>query len=261
MSVLVLLMLPIRVNTMWSEIIGRSKQTADRWLCETCVSPLSSGRETRDQQPIRKDETVWKSQCERYVLWIDGVGAFQLFVGQSFLIGGPTLEHPSADICLLANISRKHATLSRDAEDWFIRPHSSTVVSGRTVSDRALLKSGDEIRLAERVRLGFRIPSMLSGSAVIDFESPHRPAQSVNGIILMTDTCLLGPRSDHHVCCPDWPDMVVLFTQAGQLKCRSAMPLNVNDVRVRDAADLHDGAIVTGHDLRFRVERLKNSNG
>ncbi|MCA9036289.1 MAG: hypothetical protein KDA91_14235 [Planctomycetaceae bacterium] len=208
-----------------------------------------------------KADPVWQSECERYVLWIDGVGAWQLCMGGQFLIGGPTLEHQAADICLLANLSRQHATLKRIREDWFIQPHAATVVSGRTITDQTLLKTGDQIKLAERVRLGFRIPSILSGSAVIDFESSHRPTQSVNGIILMTDTCLLGPRRDHHVCCPDWGDLVVLFRQDGQLRCRSKLPLKVNDVQIRDSAPLQDGAIVSCEDLRFRIEKMKDGNG
>ena len=228
----------------------------ESWFAATCVpestgKPLTSG----------KTEPVWQSQCERYLLWIDGVGAWQLCVGSQFLIGGPTLEHSAADLCLMANLSRRHATLERIGEDWFIQPHGSTVVSGRTATDRTLLKTGDEIKLAERVRIGFRVPSILSGSAVIDFESSHRPAQSVDGIILMTDTCLLGPRRDYHVYCAEWPELVVLFTQDNRLRCRSKLPLKVNDTRVRDSALLEDGAIVSCEDLRFRIERVKETPG
>jgi pSer/pThr/pTyr-binding forkhead associated (FHA) protein len=155
----------------------------------------------------------------------------------------------------MANLSRRHATLQRNAEDWFIQPHQSTVVNGRSVAGPTLLRTGDAICLAERVRLGFRIPSVLSGSAVIDFESHHRPAHSVNGIILMTDSVLLGPRKDHHICCPDWPDMVVLYQQDGILKCRSRTNLFVNGERVRDSMALNDGAIVSGEEFRFRIEK------
>ena len=202
-------------------------------------------------------ELKWPMPTDRYMLWIDGVGAWQLCVGSQFLIGGPTLEDKSADICLMANLSRRHASLLRNGEDWFIHPHGLTVVSGRTVTGPTLLRTGDEICLAERVRLGFRIPSVLAGSALIDFESPHRPAHSVNGIILMTDSILLGPRKDHHVCCPDWPELVVIYNQDGVLRCRSKAILTVNGVRVRDSAVLNDGAIVSGDDFRFRIEKLK----
>ncbi len=207
---------------------------------------------------INRVEAVADSSIQRYMLWIDGVGAWQLCAGSQFLIGGPTLEHASADICLMANLSRRHATLQRTGEDWFIHPHQSTVVSGRAVTGPTLLRTGDAICLAERVRLGFRIPSVLSGSALIDFESHHRPVQTVNGIILMTDSVLLGPRKDYHICCPDWPELVVVYRQDGQLRCKSKAALKVNGERVRDSVVLNDGAIVSGEDFRFRVETLKS---
>ncbi len=209
-------------------------------------------------EDISRVDAVAESSSTRYMLWIDGVGAWQLCAGSQFRIGGPTLEHDSADICLMANLFRRHATLQRTGEDWFIYPHQSTVVSGRAVTGATLLQTGDAICLAERVRLGFRIPSVLSGSAVIDFESHHRPTQSVNGIILMTDSVLLGPRKDYHICCPDWPELVVVYRQDGQLRCKSKSALKVNGERVWDSAVLSDGAIVSGEEFRFRVEKLKS---
>jgi hypothetical protein len=208
-------------------------------------------------QDFSREKIVANSSCDRYMLWIDGVGAWQLCVGSQFLIGGPTQEGTSPDLCLMANLSRRHATLQRNGEDWFIHPYHSTVVSGRSVTGPTLLRTGDAICLAERVRLGFRIPSILSGSAMIDFESHHRPNHSVNGIILMTDSVLLGPRKDHHVCCADWAELVVIYRQDGQLRCRSKAAISVNGDRVRDSAVLNDGAIVSGDDFRFRIERLK----
>jgi hypothetical protein len=192
------------------------------------------------------------------MLWIDGIGAWQICAGQKFLIGGPTLEDVPADICLLASISRRHATLEKIQEDWFIHAHHSTVVSGRTVVDRALVKSGDQIQLGDRLRLGFRVPSMLSGTAVIDFESHHRPRRSVDGIILMTESCLLGPRNDHHIFCPDWPEHVVLFQQDGQLRIRSGMELMADGKALQNGEILTAGSTVSNSssDLRFRIEKL-----
>jgi hypothetical protein len=210
-----------------------------------------------DFKAEHRRELKWPMAMDRYMLWIDGVGAWQLCVGTEFLIGGPTLEDTSADICLMANLSRRHASLLRKEEEWFIHPHNSTVVSGRSVHGPTLLRSGDEICLAERVRLGFRIPSVLSGSALIDFESHHRPAQTVNGIILMTDSVILGHRRDYHICCPDWPELVVIYNQNGEIRCRSKADLSVNGVKAVESAVLNDGAVVSGEDFRFRIERLK----
>ncbi|MCA9059878.1 MAG: FHA domain-containing protein [Planctomycetaceae bacterium] len=204
-----------------------------------------------------RDRFVITERCQRYVLWIDGVGSWQLLTGRKFLIGAPTLEGETADISLMANLSRKHAAIERIQEDWFIHAWQSTVVSGRTISDRGILRTGDQIQLGQRVRLGFRIPSVLSSSAVVDFESDHRPAHSADGIILMTDTCLLGPRQDYHICCPEWPDLLVLFLQDGELRCRSPLPFRVDQQTIRDVATLSDGATVTGEEFRFRIEKMK----
>ncbi len=191
------------------------------------------------------------------MLWIDGVGAWQLCVGDSFIVGAPSFEQQSADIALLANVSRHHATLRRMGEEWRLEAHHKTSVSGKEVADSTVLHSGDEIRLAERVRLGFRIPSVLSTSAVIDFESDHRPSHSVDGIILLADHCLLGPRRDHHVYCSRWPELVVIYFQGGQLRCRSKMPLTVDGAAIRDSAVLKHGSVVMADDLRFRVEQME----
>lgn len=229
-----------------------SQHKRHRWFRETTVPP----KQVPSPKNTAKNITVAASQCSKYMLWIDGVGAWQLCAGQSFIVGAPSFEKQSADIALLANVSRHHATLRHAGEDWKLEAHQPTSVSGRTVSDSTNLRSGDQICLAERVRLGFRIPSVLSSSAVIDFESDHRPSHSVDGIILLADHCLLGPRRDHHVYCSQWPDMVVLFFQNGELRCRSKAMLAVDGTTVSDSAALKHGSVVTGEELRFRVEEM-----
>ena len=200
---------------------------------------------------------VATASCKKYMLWIDGVGAWQLCIGESFVIGAPSFEKKSADIALLANISRMHASIVQSGEEWRLTAHQPTAVSGRTITQDTVLCSGDEIRLAERVRLGFRIPSILSTSAIIDFESDHRPSHSVDGVILLADHCLLGPRRDHHICCTHWSDVVVLYANDGKLRCRSKAALSVDGQIATDSFDLKHGCVVTGEELRFRVEQME----
>ena len=206
-------------------------------------------------QESREEQSV-SSQCRKFMLWIDGVGGWQLCTGSSFVIGAPSLEKESADIALLANVSRQHALLSCEGEEWRLTAHHPTHVAGKLIESDTAIRSGDQICMAERVRLGFRIPSVLSTAAVIDFESDHRPSYSVDGIILLTDHCLLGPRRDHHIFCNDWPDLVVLFEQDGELRCRSNSTLHADGEVIRDSAPLSHGTVITGEDLRFRVEQM-----
>ena len=235
-------------NLMSSGTIEHNSRTRpNRWFRDTNVPSR--------QRPVRNTQ-LQPAVCNRYMLWIDGVGGWQVCVGHSFVLGAPSFEQQSADIALLANVSRQHATLSHSGEDWRLTAHHPASVSGKAVVESTMLRSGDQICLAERVRLGFRIPSVLSTSAVIDFESDHRPSHSVDGIILLTDHCLLGPSRDHHICCNHWPDLIVLFQQEGVLRCRSNSWLAVNGEVVRDSAALDHGAIVTGEELRFRVEKM-----
>ena len=194
--------------------------------------------------------------CRNYMMWIDGVGAWQLAVGTTFVLGAESSEEKAADISFLANISRRHATLSLRGRDWLLSPHQSTTVCGKTAESMVLLRSGDSICLAKRVQLGFRVPSELSSSAVLDFESDHRPTHSVDGIILMTDHCLLGPRRDDHVYCSDWPDRVILFQKSGKLMCRSRSPVAVDGKAIRDSTTLEHGNVVSGENIRFRIEEI-----
>ena len=204
----------------------------------------------------QQGQQVTSVECNRYMLWIDGVGAWQVCVGDTFVLGAPSQENQSADIAILANISRRHATIQNKAEQWTLAAHHPTRVAGIDIDKSASLASGDEIRLGQNVRLGFRIPSALSRSAIIDFESEHRPAHSVDGVVLLSDHCLLGPRKDHHIFCSGWQDTVVLFCRDEKLRCRSKASITVNDKSVQDSEELTHGDTVDGEDFRFRIEQM-----
>jgi len=193
------------------------------------------------------------------MLWIDGVGAWLLFCGNPVVIGGPAQSAEAADLCLMGPVSRRHASLLQKDEAWFIRPHQTTSVGGKPTTGETGLHSGDVIQLGDKVRLKFRIPSVLSASAVLDLPSFHQPSQSVNGVLLMTDTILLGPRSDHHICCPAWPGLIVVFRREGRLWCRSDIPFHLNDQPLLQHTELSDGAVISTDDFRFRLQRLHNS--
>ncbi len=225
------------------------------------IQPRSTGRIIRDTLTRAGDTlrglVVPFLPTHRWMIWIDGVGAWQLCSGRRFSVGAAGPDSAAADISLLANISRRHAVLEFEHDQWRLSAEHPATVSGRKVEQPVGLSRCAEICLADRVKLKFRVPSILSSSAVIDFESSHRPTRSVDGMILMVDHCLLGPRSDHHVPCPFWPDVVVLYDQEGQLRCRAPFPLKVSGRTVSESAALTHGTIVEGEELRFRIEQIR----
>lgn len=211
-------------------------------------------------------------QEPRYTLWIDGVGAYVLFLNSRVSIGGPAAvegrfhkmlpngtpdsakpEDAAADVALLANLSRQHAAVVRSGDGYVLQAHSWVKVAGRLVDERTDLNDANEIEMGT-AKLRFRMPNPLSHSARLEFVSDHRPVPSVDGVVLMSETCLLGPGSENHVPCPQWPGTVILIRDRDGLRCKSRLDLFAGQRSVSDNVVLQPGDVVSGPDLRFRVE-------
>ena len=195
------------------------------------------------------------------VIWIDGVGCFWLSQKDCITIGGPDAPagkpddpREMADFAILSDLKRQHATIVRTGEGFLLEAHGPTRVAGREVLDRVALSDGAMIELGRSVRLRFRQPSALSLSARLDFVSDHRPTHAVDGVVLLADTCLLGPGDDNHIVCHDWLGQVLLVRQGTELWCRSRQALTVNDHRLGSGRRLQSGDVVAGEELRFRIE-------
>ena len=195
------------------------------------------------------------------VVWIDGVGCFWISLAERVTIGGPGSPsskppHPreTADLAILSDLKQRHATIVRTGEGYLLEAHGTARVSGREVFERAMLTDGALIELGRSVQWRFRQPSALSLSARLDFVSDHRPTQTVDGFVMLADTCLLGPGDEHHIVCSDWPGQVMLVRQRDELWCRSQLELTVNGHRLGSGQRLRSGETVMGDDLRFRIE-------
>ena len=212
----------------------------------------SSSTEFRQTQP-----------ATRFHLWVDGVGAYLLCLGERVTIGGPADPSKQADVSLLANLSRRHATFTRSGEGYVIEPLGQCWVGNRQITEPTPLAGDDTIRLGTSVALKFRLPSVLTATGVLDFLSDHRPVYSVDGVIMMEETCLLGPGSEHHVICPNWPETVVLFRRNEQFWCKSRSPVSVGGKPSPEGGPIRPGDVVSngGGDIRFRLEEITESNG
>lgn len=199
--------------------------------------------------------TAVTERSPRYRLWIDRVGAFLVCLGDAVTIGGPASDAP-ADVSLLANLSRRHVTLARSGERYVIYAHAPVHIGGRPLHERADLCDGHELQLGSSVRLRFRLPSVMSGSARLEFLSDHRPAEAADAVILMHDTCLLGPTAENHVLCPGWPQSLLLYRQGDSLCCKSREDLFINGRHAPGGGELASGSVVTAAEIRFRLETI-----
>jgi len=189
------------------------------------------------------------------VLWIDGAGCYRVVTGDHVSIGSHTNDRDGADVRLLAPLSRKQAMISRSGEAYWLQTEGTTpAIVNQGAAGGRLLRSGEVFEIGGGVRLRLRTPNSLSSTAVLEFVSPHRPVQRIDGVILLEQVCILGPAEDSHIRCAQWQHPLVLFRRDGQLWCKAAPGLHLNGAAAGGEFALADGGVVTGDDLRLRVE-------
>jgi hypothetical protein len=202
----------------------------------------------------------------RYIAWIDGVGAWLILTGSSIAVGrmngnvSPLVAASPAEvepeIALVANLSRNHARIKRVDENYVLKPDSSVKIQGRPIGFETVLPDSCEITLGDSVRLSFSIPTPLSATARMTFASQHRPRTSVDGVILMAETCLLGPSSSDHIHCRNWSESIVLVQTSSGITVKSKQKLQIGGRRAKTTDVVSDGQVVSADDFRFRLEPL-----
>lgn len=212
---------------------------------------------SRDSQPPAAQPVTGVN----YLLWIDGVGTWLVYLQESLRIGGPgkpgatsQLGSEWADLALLSNLSRHHATIVRSGESYYLDANAPVLCQQRPANERVLLTDQAELRLNQDTILTFSQPTALSTSACLAFTSFHQPQQRLDGIVLMAENCLLGATAENHIVCPRWPGSVVIYRQGDQILCRSRQEIYVNEEPASQGAVLTPGCLVSGSDLRFRWE-------
>jgi hypothetical protein len=175
----------------------------------------------------KADTVTDRKSGKRLVAWIDAVGGYLLCLGDEIVLGQPTADG-MVDVPFLADLSRRHAVIRREGESYVLTPLQRTQVDGASVTDSVVLRDKCTIKLGESVELRFRKPHALSNTAVLEILSHHKTEPAVDGIILMSESCILGPQSHSHVRCPDWTSDLVLFRRGQDLMCRTQAPLEIN---------------------------------
>ncbi len=191
----------------------------------------------------------------RFLLWIDGVGGYLVCLADEVILGQAIPDNPIA-IPIQADLSRQHAKIRRQGDGYVIEPLHATWVNGQQVRGKTLLSDGDEIEMASAVRLRFRQPHALSASARLDFISHHRPQPKADGVLLMAESCVLGPKWQNHVICRDWQADVVLYRREGDLYCRAMDSIEIDGQLCDGRGQLASNSHVSGSDFSLSLEEL-----
>lgn len=188
----------------------------------------------------------------RFYLWIDGVGGYLVCLGQR-LTFGQALPEARVDVPLVADVSRLHATLTRDGEGYVLEAVRPVQVNGATTT-KALLQPNDRVTVGASCQFQFRLPVPGSMTARLDMVSGHRLPTSVEGVLLMAETLVLSATAQSHVQIPDLRESIVLFKHRDGLGLRHPGEMRVNGQKITGRTLLPPNATVSGEDIGFAIE-------
>ncbi|MAT68389.1 MAG: hypothetical protein CMJ58_02590 [Planctomycetaceae bacterium] len=191
----------------------------------------------------------------RFIAWIDGVGGYLVCLGDEIVLGQPS-STGEADVPILADLSRRHAVIRRDGESYVLAPIHSVSLNGAEITGPTVLRPDDVIRLGDSAEFRFRRPHALSSTAVLERQSGHKIEPAVDGIVLMGESCILGPQSHCHVHCRPWDHDLVLFRRGRELSFRAAGPFEMDGRTFAADAPVVWGARVEGEDFGLCFEEL-----
>jgi len=215
--------------------------------------PVLPPRASAPPRPIARAEA--SAPKGRFLLWVDAVGGYLVCLDDRIVLGraGPDSH---ADIPLMGDLSRSHATLVRNGEGYLLKAHQASFVNGKPVVDQVVLRDGDVIRLGSTVELEFRQPSPVSATARLSIVSRHRLPLAVDGVLLMAETCIVGEALQAHIPAPALKSPVVLYRQAGTLWCRAEGAFDVDGRTCASRAPLTLHSSVLGDGFSFSLEPL-----
>ena len=206
-------------------------------------------------RPLARVETAGPKG--RFLLWVDAVGGYLVCLDDRIVLGRAGSDS-HADVPLMGDLSRNHATLVRNGEGYLLQAHHASFVNGKPVVDQAVLHDGDVIRLGSTVELEFRQPSPVSATARLSILSRHRLPLAVDGVLLMAETCIVGEALQAHIPAPALKNPVVLYRQAGALWCRAVGAFDVDGRTCASRAPLTLQSSVLGDGFSFSLEPLGN---
>jgi len=195
-------------------------------------------------------------QAARFMLWIDAVGGYLVCLGDEIVLG-QAAPGTKVDVPIQADISRKHAKIVRHKEGYVLEPAGGKVVlDGKPVTGPVLLADGAEIMLGDAVRLNFRKPHVLSSSARLEITSGHRSLPHADAVILMAESCVLGPKWQNHVVCREWAGDVVLYRSEDKIMCRAMESIEIDGQLHDGRGSVRPGSHVIGGDFSLSLEAV-----
>ncbi|WP_437194520.1 hypothetical protein [Planctomicrobium sp. SH527] len=183
-------------------------------------------------------------------LWIDGVGCWLLWFRKSLTFGSVGANSVDYRVRFPANLRTRHLIWAREEDHDWLTPWGECRVNQQQISNRTGVNTGDIVHLGNALKLEWCRPSPLCASVRLSL-SPLRSIDSLDGIILFDQICLIGPGKNQHIECPQWESDWILFSQDGKLCGKNSETDEV--VRISPKQPYYAG------DWRFLLEPIPES--
>jgi hypothetical protein len=199
---------------------------------------------------------VMKNRPEpRFLMWVDAVGGYLVCLSEEVVIG-QAVPDSNADVRIFGDLSRHHATLRRQSEGYVIIPHADAKVDRRPISDPRTIRDGDEIELGPSVAMRFRQPHPMSATCRLDLISHHRTQPFADSVLIMANSCVLGPGSNSHVVCRKWQQDVVLVRQGQTLRCHAPTGTEIDGKPAGPRAEIQLNSRICGDEFCISLEPI-----
>ncbi len=247
----------------WRDVVGNAEQVlavapehtearklrSRAWMA---LEPVTLAAASPTPKKSRDDDLVCEGLPSRFLLWIDGVGGYLVCLNNRITFGHAESDS-YVDVPLVADVSRLHASLSRDAEGYVLEAVKPIQVNGKLLT-RATLRPGDRVTVGASCQFQFQQPVPVSTTGRLDLVSGHRLSLTVDGILLMADTLVLGSGPQVHINVPDLSKDVVLFRHKDGVGLRHDGSLLVNGHKSAPRGVLGPNATVVGNEVSFTIE-------
>lgn len=191
----------------------------------------------------------------RFQMWIDAVGGYTVCLADEILIG-QAVPDSQADVAIFGDLSRRHAVLKREGESYSIVPHAPTKVNHRSIEGSQYLRDGNQLQFGASVVMRFRQPHPLSHSCRLEFVSPHRTQPHADGVLVLANSCILGPSQTSHVVCRQWTREIVLVRDGQSLRCHTTGEIEVDGKPVKQKSAINLDSRICGDDFAICLEEI-----
>ena len=117
-----------------------------------------NGRHSTHASRSHEDDTVAGNETpQRALLWLDAVGGFLVCLDDCVVLGQPAGGDRIA-VPIMADVSRRHAVIRREAGTYVLEPLHRTRVDGREIKAPFVLADNQLIELGDNVRCGSPSP-------------------------------------------------------------------------------------------------------